>query len=248
MGDQVNVILLDFSKAFNKVPHQRLLHKLQYYGIRDKTLSWIQSILTNITQQVALEGTLSSPAPVLSGVPQGTVLRPLLLLAYINDLSDAVRYSNAILFTYDSLLFRRIKDHQNQSLLQQDLVSLEEWEHTSQMTFNTSKCNVIRIMSNKRKETLTSSYSLYGQTLKTRSISKYLGIYISSDLSWSSHVEDVAARGNRTMEFLRRNFRGCTLKVKLITPHWCAPHWNLIRRSKGKPNSLNTSNADQPGT
>ena len=85
------------------------------------------------------------------------------------------------------------------------------------MNFNTNKCNVIRTVPNKRKETLTSSYSLHGQTLETRSTSKYLGINISSDLSWSTHVEDVAARGNRTVGFLRRNFRECTPKVKSAT-------------------------------
>ena len=209
LGDQVDVILLDFSKAFDKVPHQRLLHKLQYYGVHDK----IQSFLTNRTQQVAL----SSSAPVLSGVPQGTVLGPLLFLTYISNLPDAVHNSSAKLFADDSLLYRRIKDHQEQALLQQDLDSLEEWEHTEQMNFNTSKCNVIRIMPNKRRETLTSNYSLHGQTLETTSTNKYLGINISSDLSWSNHVEDVAARGNWTMGFLRRNFRECTPKVKTAT-------------------------------
>ena len=150
LGDQVDVILLDFSKAFDKVPHQCLLHKLQYYGVRDKTLSWIQSFLTNRIQQVALEGTLLSSAPILSRVTQGTVLGPLLFLTYIHD-----HHSSARLFADDSLLYRRIKDHQDQALLQQDLDSLEEWEHTCQMNFNTSKCNVIQIMPNKRRETLT---------------------------------------------------------------------------------------------
>ena len=83
------------------------------------------------------------------------------------------------------------------------------------MNFNTSKSNVIRIMPNKRRETLTSSYSLHGQIME--STNKYLGINIRSDLSWSNHVEDVAARGNRTMRFLRRNFRECTPKVKTAT-------------------------------
>ena len=204
LGDQVDVILLDFSKAFDEVPHQRLLR-------------WIQSFLTNRTQEVALEGTLSSSAPVLSGVPQGTVPGPLLFLTYINDLPYAVHHSSARLFADDSLLYRRIKDHQDQALLQQDLDSLEEWEHTWQMNFNTSKCNVIRIMPNKRRKTLTSNYSLHGQTLETTSTNRYLGINISSDLSWSNHVEYVAARGNRTMGFLRRNFRECTPKVKTTT-------------------------------
>ena len=85
------------------------------------------------------------------------------------------------------------------------------------MNFNTNKCNVIWIKPTKRKETLTSSYSLHGQTLETGSASKCLDINISSDLSWSTHVEDVAARGNRTVGFLQRNFRECIPKVKSAT-------------------------------
>ena len=80
LGDQVDVILLDLSKAFDKVPRQRSLHKLQHYGIGNKTLSWIQSFLTGRIQQVALECALSSSAAHLSGVPQGTALGPLLFL------------------------------------------------------------------------------------------------------------------------------------------------------------------------
>ena len=82
LGDQVDVALLNFSKAFDKVPHQRLLHKLQYYGVGNKTLKWTQSFLTDRKQQVALEGTLLFSAAVLSGVPQGIVLGPLLFLTY----------------------------------------------------------------------------------------------------------------------------------------------------------------------
>ena len=85
------------------------------------------------------------------------------------------------------------------------------------MEFNPSKCNIIRIMPNKQRKVLTASYFIHGQTLETTSASKYPGITISSELSWSNHVEDVAARGNRTVWFLRRNFKECTPKVKSAT-------------------------------
>eukprot|EP00745_Piridium_sociabile_P022913 TRINITY_DN35723_c0_g2_i2.p1 TRINITY_DN35723_c0_g2~~TRINITY_DN35723_c0_g2_i2.p1 ORF type:complete len:257 (-),score=48.22 TRINITY_DN35723_c0_g2_i2:83-853(-) len=105
-GAQVDVVLLDFSKAFDKVPHARLLQKLDFYGIRNNTLKWICSFLSQRQQQVILEGNLSSTIEVTSGVPQGTVLGPLLFLAYINDLPDSVQYSMTKLFVDDTLLFR----------------------------------------------------------------------------------------------------------------------------------------------
>ena len=89
---QTDLIIMDFAKAFNKVPHRRLLHKFDYYGIRGSTHKWISSWLSGRSQQVVLDGQASDPVPVLSSVPQGSVLGPILFLIFINDLPDNINY------------------------------------------------------------------------------------------------------------------------------------------------------------
>ena len=99
---QVDAVLIDFSKTFDKVPHQRLLFKLEHYGVRGNLLKWVEDFLSARTQEVVIDGTKSMPLPVSSRVPQGTVLGPLLFLAYINDMPEGVR-STVKLFVDDSL-------------------------------------------------------------------------------------------------------------------------------------------------
>ena len=103
---QTDAILLDFQKAFYKVPHQRLLYKFAYYGISPQAHNWVQSFLTNRTQQVLLEGNMSSPINVTSGVPQGSVLGPLLFLIYTNDLPDYIQNNSTVkLFADDTIIY-----------------------------------------------------------------------------------------------------------------------------------------------
>ena len=109
---QTDLIIMDFSKAFDKVPHRRLLHKLDYYGIRGSTHKWINSWLPGRTQKVVLDGQASDPVPVLSGVPQGSVLGPSLFLIFINDLPDNIR-SSVRLFADDCVLYRNIHSIQD---------------------------------------------------------------------------------------------------------------------------------------
>ena len=106
--------------AFDKVPHRRPLHKLDYYGIRGSTHKWINSWLSGRTQQIVLDGQASDPVPVLSGVPQGSVLRPILFIIFINDLSDNIR-SSVHLFEDDCVLYRNIYSIQDCLTLQEDL-------------------------------------------------------------------------------------------------------------------------------
>ena len=211
-GNQVDVILLDFEKAFDKVPHSRLLNKLDFYGVRGKVNNWIKAFLSNRKQQVVLEGAKSSQEDVLSGVPQGTVLGPLLFLAYINDMPGCSD-SNVRLFADDSLLYRVIQMPEDSKQLQLDLQALEQWEKEWLMSFNASKCSLIRICP-KANDTKETNYMLHGQTLALEEASKYLGVTLTSNLSWNKHVENVAAKGNRTLGFVKRNLRECTKPVK----------------------------------
>jgi hypothetical protein len=126
-GNQIDIILLDFSKAFDKVPHQRLIHRLNYYGIRDKHLNWITYFLGNRQQQVLLNGIASSKLSIDSGVPQGTVLDPTLFLLFINDLPEHVN-CNVRLYADDCLLYRNVNNQSDSELLQKDLTNVENWE------------------------------------------------------------------------------------------------------------------------
>ena len=119
--EQVDEVLLDFRKAFDEVSNQRFSIKLDHYGILGDILQWIQSCITNISQQVLVEGHTSTPAPVTSGVPQGTALGALLFLIFINGL-PLKNSSTTHLFADDSLLNRRIKSPKDAQKLQEDIV------------------------------------------------------------------------------------------------------------------------------
>ena len=139
---QIDLILLDFTKAFDKVPHRHLLTKLSYYGISGNVHKWIETWLTQRTQQVVVDGEFSCLASVRSGVPQGTVLGPLMFLIYVNDIADDVS-SSLRLFADDCLLYRVIKSDLDAVHLQCDLNHLSQWAQTWQMKFNLDKCTVI---------------------------------------------------------------------------------------------------------
>lgn len=209
---QIDVILLDFEKAFDKVSHRRLLKKAEFYGISGKVLDWTRDFLSNRSQQVLLEGQSSTETSVTSGVPQGSVLGPLLFLIYINDLPKRPTSSTTRLFADDSLLYRRISSSEDTKLLQEDLNSLVEWEDQWAMNFNAPKCKILRI-TNKRKP-ITASYTIHGQELELVDAAKYLGVYLDSKLSFNTHVDAVTKKANSTRAFLSRNLSHCSRNIK----------------------------------
>ena len=135
---QTDIILLDLSKAFDKVSHCCLKLKLEYYGIRHTVLQWILPSSTR-EHSVLYAVDTSPPIAIASGVPQGTVLGPLLFLIYINDLPDLIT-SSCSLFADDCLLYREIDTPDDYKTLQNDLSKVESWANEWIMTFNTTKC------------------------------------------------------------------------------------------------------------
>ena len=211
LGGQTDAILLDFSKAFDRVPHQRLLRKLEFYGIRGKTNSWIKSFLMNRTQQVLVEGETSCIGPVLSGVPQGSVLGPTLFLVYINDLGEGIK-STVRLFADDTMLYSTIRNHPDSLILQEDLARLELWEERWQMGFNIDKCHQLSVTTKTKK--IDTNYSLHGKTLEKVNSAKYLGIEISEKLNWKAHIDSITGKANKSSAFIHRNLKGCSTQVQ----------------------------------
>ena len=201
---QTDLIIMDFAKAFDKAPHRRLFHKLEYYGIRGSTHKWINSWLSGRTQQVVLDGQASDPVPVLSSVPQGSVLGPVLFLIFINDLLDNIR-SSVRLFADDCVLYRNIHSLQDCLALQEDLTSLGQWEADWQMKFNVAKCHSMRVTRHQHHKQILFDYSLHNQTLENVQSAKYLGITITDNMDWGQHVSEISSKATKTFDFLRRN-------------------------------------------
>ena len=199
-GSPVDVIYLDFQKAFNKVPHQRLLIKLKSHGMGVNIVTWIQNWLTDRRQRVSVEGETSAWTAVHSGVRQGSVLGPLLFLVYINDLEDGVA-SNILKFADDTKIFRRAQTRQECRTLQDDLNRLEQWSAKWQMLFNQSKCKWLHIGRANGKE----PHEMHNTVLLKTAKEKDLGVTISADWKVSEQCGIAARKGNQLLGMIKRN-------------------------------------------
>ena len=169
---QADLILLDFSKAFDKVNHSKLIWKLHNYGIQSNVLNCIVAFLGDRPQKVVVWGEESDTVPVTSGVPQGSVLGLILFLVYINDLPDKVT-SQVRLFADDPAMYLTMEGAKNSSVLQQELDRLSVWESDWDMEFNPSKCQVVQVAGSRKP--VSATYVLHGVALETVTCATYLG-------------------------------------------------------------------------
>lgn len=216
----VDVNYLDCRKAFDTVPHKRLLAKLEAYGIRGKILEWIKAFLTGREQYVEIRGTKSDKLGVTSGVPQGSVLGPVLFLIYINDLVSDLECP-VLLFADDAKIFKEIRSQEDIEAMQRDLKRLETWSVKWLLNFNADKCVTMHI--GHRNPHV--DYALNRTQLKESTTEKDLGVHVSADLKPSHHVNIAAAKGNRMVGLIKRHFPEMdldtchTLYCALVRPH-----------------------------
>ena len=208
---QIDLIFLDFCKAFDKVPHRRLLNKLKYYGITGELVKWIEQWLTKRNQRVTLENHVSSKLPVKSGVPQGTVLGPLMFLLYINDIDESIS-SMVRLFADDCVIYRIIESLEDSLCLQRDLNTILDWTRKWQMQLNIDKCVVLRCT--RSLFPITLDYKSDDISLKVVKQYKYLGIILHEGMRWLHHIQSICNKANKSLNFLRRNLSKCSINVK----------------------------------
>ena len=233
VGSPVDIIYLDFQKAFDKVPHQRLLLKLKAHGIGDSITDWIEQWLTDRRQRVVVDGEVSNWKSVLSGVPQGSVLGPILFLIYINDLDDSIT-SNVLKFADDTKLFRKVNTDGDKQHLQNDLDRLVKWSEKWQMLFNFGKCKCLHT----GHGNLNVNYKMGDTVLGTTVKEKDLGVTISADMKVSEQCGIAASKGNQILGLIRRNitYKGKKLIIPLykaiVRPHleYCIQAWRPYRK------------------
>ncbi len=199
---ELRIVFCDISKAFDRVWHPGLLNKLLKTGISGTLYKWFENYLTNREQRVVINGQCSSWGKINSGVPQGSVLGPLLFLIFINDVTEVVKSSEIRLFADDTILYLFVDNPITSAVaLDEDLKSLDEWANKWLIKFSPSKTKTMLV--SKKKKILSHPKLSMGETnLDEVKSHKHLGLILSHDLSWSEHIEDLATRASQSLEIL----------------------------------------------
>jgi len=230
-GGNIDVIFCDIMKAFDTVPIGRLLAKVRSYGIGGNLLSWIRSFLTDRTMTVLVNGEKSKEGKVTSGVPQGSVLGPLLFVIYMNDMPAMVN-SFLFMFADDTKMFREIKDETDNVQLQSDLDSLSQWSRDWKLQFHPEKCAVMHIGRTNPKY----SYHFDNYILNVSKVEKDLGVLVDEKLRFDEHIQGKIGKARQIWGLIRRSFIHMDSDIfsmlfkSLVRPHLeyanfiCSPH------------------------
>ena len=201
---EICAIFFDLCKAFDSVPHRLLLEKLKACGIDEHILSWLFSYLCGRVQSVVLDGKTSTATPVLSGVPQGSVLGPLLFLIYFNDsASEQLNLgTNITMYADDLLLHREINCPEDHLKLQQDVNKIANWINENKLTLNSKKCKYMIVSRCCGRSAPSCTPTLNGQPLDRVHQYKYLGVLLIDDLTWSIHISEITSKARRIVRLI----------------------------------------------
>ena len=208
-GGQVDILYTDFEKAFDKLPHNLLLHKLSLYGLNSNIIAWFKNFLTNRSFSVQINNSVSSIKPVVSGIPQGSVLGPLLFVIYINDLPETCG-NNSFLFADDAKLYQHIVDKNDSALLSDSFNKMIDWCNLWGMSLNFSKCKCMAIGCNRSNLiNYEYKYRINDETvgiIENVQMFKDLGVMFDSELSFSNHIYNKINVANKMLGIIKRHF------------------------------------------
>jgi hypothetical protein len=234
---QVDVFYLDFSKAFDTVPHALLLKKLSMLGMGNSLFKWFKSYLSNRYQRVIINGVHSQWLSVTSGVPQGSILGPLLFLMYVSDINLCLKYCKVKFFADDAKIYITVNDIRDCYKLQEDLYSLIKWTSTWGMTLNLSKCKILTITH--KLSPIVYEYSISNVPIERCECIRDLGVLIDTNLSWSEHVTKVVNNAFKTMGIIKRTlgYNAPTTVMRLLyltmvrsILEYNTPVWNSLSK------------------
>ena len=230
----IDVIYLDYSKAFDTVDHGILLHKMKNLGISGKLGIWISNFLQDRIQRVVIDGYKSGPSPVVSGVPQGSVLGPTLFNIHLVDIGQDVQNSTISSFADDTRIHKEIKTPQDAIDLQSDLCKVYRWTRESNMGFNGDKFELMRYGKRNRADPITSYLTQDGQPIMEKTNVRDLGVKLSNDAKFEAHIVDIVKKARCTLAWILRTFISrdkntlLTLYKYLVRPNleYCCQLWN----------------------